>query len=302
MNLIAKIFWSIISFHCDLMVILGGLISLANLAGSFLIFSNLARPAWEMAILVGVSLFIFTWFSVWVVRRRPSRDSASKLSDEHMEEMEGWLADELDSLKEIEEELSEARREGKEEEVKELEEARKDSLSQIERYELEVKVEKLRRLEEEASKVGSMTKAEEYSKQIEKHEATLKELVDRIEDQSHTLVDVLIASFVLGGVGIVFGWCFLVIPMFMLVMPAFLWEAWAGGSEWMRSPGAMIAVIFSCLVQACVGAWVVSWHFSSDGFRLSSDQEEECRKKRRQPARSDKYQRRSDRRLLRRNH
>ena len=239
-----------------------GALPISNLAGSLLIFSHLARPAWEVAILVGVSLFIFTWFCVWVVRRRPSRDSASKLSDgdivdEHMEEMERWL-------EEIEEELSEARREGKEEEVKELEEARKDSLSQIERYELEVKVEKLRRLEEEASKVGSMTKAEEYSKQIEKHEATLKELVDRIEDQSHTLVDVLIVSFFLGGFVIVFVLCFLLIPMFMLVMPVFLWEAWAGGSEWMRSPGAMIAVIFSCLVQACVGAWVVSWYLRLD--------------------------------------
>ena len=258
MNLIGKIS----SFIIGLSVILGGLISLANLAGSLLIFSHLARPAWELAILVGVSLFIFTWFCVWVVRRRPSRDSASKLSDgdivdEHMEEMERWL-------EEIEEELSEARREGKEEEVKELEEARKDSLSQIERYELEVKVEKLRRLEEEASKVGSMTKAEEYSKQIEKHEATLKELVDRIEDQSHTLVDVLIVSFFLGGFVIVFVLCFLLIPMFMLLMTAFLWEAWAGGSEWMRSPGAMIAVIFSCLTLACVAVWFVSWYFSLD--------------------------------------
>ena len=260
MNLIGKIS----SFIIGLSVILGGLISLANLAGSLLIFSHLARPAWEVAILVGVSLFIFTWFSVWVVRRRPSRDSASKLSDEHMEEMEGWLADELDSLKEIEEELSEARREGKEEEVKELEEARKDILSQIERHELEVKVEELRRLEEEASKVGSRAKAEEYSKQIEKHEATLKELVDRIEDQSHTLVDVLIVSFFLGGFVIVFVLCFLLIPMFMLVMPVFLWEAWAGGSEWMRSPGAMIAVIFSCLTLACVAVWFVSWYFSLD--------------------------------------
>ena len=143
MNLIGKI----LSFIIGLSVILGGLISLANLAGSLLIFSHLARPAWEVAILVGVSLFIFTWFCVWVVRRRPSRDSASKLSDgdivdEHMEEMECWL-------EEIEEELSEARREGKEEEVKELEEARKDILSQIERHELEVKVEELRRLEED---------------------------------------------------------------------------------------------------------------------------------------------------------
>ena len=260
MNLIGKIS----SFIIGLSVILGGLISLANLAGSLLIFSHLARPAWEVAILVGVSLFIFTWFSVWVVRRRPSRDSASKLSDEHMEEMEGWLADYLDSLKEIEEELSEARREGKEEEVKELEEARKDILSQIERHELEVKVEELRRLEEEASKVGSRAKAEEYSKQIEKHEATLKERGwnDSFEDlpQAHRLF----AYFFIGVAAILIPTGSLLIPMFMLLMTAFLWEAWAGGSEWMRSPGAMIAVIFSCLTLACVAVWFVSWYFSLD--------------------------------------
>ena len=258
MNLIGKIS----SFIIGLSVILGGLISLANLAGSLLIFSHLARPAWEVAILVGVSLFIFTWFCVWVVRRRPSRDSASKLSDgdivdEHMEEMERWL-------EEIEEELSEARREGKEEEVKELEEARKDILSQIERHELEVKVEELRRLEEEASKVGSRAKAEEYSKQIEKHEATLKERGwnDSFEDlpQAHRLF----AYFFIGVAAILIPTGSLLIPMFMLLMTAFLWEAWAGGSEWMRSPGAMIAVIFSCLTLACVAVWFVSWYFSLD--------------------------------------
>ena len=265
MNLIGKI----LSFIIGLSVILGGLISLANLAGSLLIFSHLARPAWEVAILVGVSLFIFTWFCVWVVRRRPSRDSASKLSDgdivdEHMEEMERWLDHELGYLEEIEEKLSEARRESDEEEVKGLEEARKDILSQIERHELEVKVEELRRLGEEGRKVGSRAKAEEYSKQIEKHEATLKERGwnDSFEDlpQAHRLflyffIGVAVTAIPAGS---------LLIPMFMLLMTAFLWEAWAGGSEWMRSPGAMIAVIFSCLTLACVAVWFVSWYFSLD--------------------------------------
>ena len=266
MNLIGKIF----HFMIGLSVILGGLVCVAWFVGSLLVYYLLGQPVWEVAILLGVSLFVFTWFSVSVVRRRPSRDSASKLSDgdivdEHMEEMERWLDHELGYLEEIEEKLSEARRESDEEEVKGLEEARKDILSQIERHELEVKVEELRRLGEEGRKVGSRAKAEEYSKQIEKHEATLKERGDRIdsfEDLPQALR--LFAYFMMGlsvmGVLAVS----LMIPMVMLLVTWAFWEAWNGGSEWMRSPGAMIAVIFSCLALACVAVWFVSWYFSPD--------------------------------------
>ena len=56
----------------------------------------------------------------------------------------------------------------------------------------------------------------------------------------------------------------LMIPMVMLLVTWAFWETWAGGSEWMRSPGAMIAVIFSCLALACVAVWFVSWYFSPD--------------------------------------
>ena len=54
------------------------------------------------------------------------------------------------------------------------------------------------------------------------------------------------------------------IPMAMLAVTWELWKAWTAGSEWMRSPGVMIAVIFGCLVLACVAVWFVSWYFSPD--------------------------------------
>ena len=56
----------------------------------------------------------------------------------------------------------------------------------------------------------------------------------------------------------------LMIPMAMLAVTWEFWKAWTGGSEWMRSPGVMIAVIFGCLVLACVAVWFVSWYFSPD--------------------------------------
>ena len=240
MNLIENLF----RFYVNLTVILVGLISLANLAGSLLIFSHLGRPAWEVAILIAVSLFIFTWFSVLVSAELIVR----------------WIITPYFNWKS--EKHSRCRSEGKEEEAKGIEEARKDISSQIERRELEVKVDELRRLREEGSKVGSMAKAEEYSKQIEKHEATLKERGDRSEDEPWHIRAV---QFFMTLVVMVFlGLLYLMIPMFMLLMTGLLWDSWAGGSEWMRSPGAMIAVIFSCLVLACVGAWGVSWHFGSD--------------------------------------
>ena len=56
----------------------------------------------------------------------------------------------------------------------------------------------------------------------------------------------------------------LMIPMAMLAVTWELWKAWTAGSEWMRSPGVMIAVIFGCLALACVAVWFVSWYFSPD--------------------------------------
>ena len=247
-------------FIVNLAVILGGLACVAWFAGSLLVYCLLDRPMWEVAILLGVTLFVFIWFCVSIVRRRPSRDSASKLQDddnwgEDREELE-------DYLDEIEEELTEARREGKEKEVKALEEGRKDILSQIEGHQLEGTVEKLRRLREEARKAGREVEAEEHSKRIEKHKAKLKERGDRIEDLPLPIR--LFAYLMIGSFAISLAFLILMIPMLMLAVTWGLWEEWAGGSKWMRSPGVMIAVIFSCLALACLAVRYVSGFFSPD--------------------------------------
>ena len=273
MNLIDKIF----SFIVGLVVILGGLICVAWFVGSLLVYCQLDRPMWEEAILLGVTIFVFIWFCVSIVRRRPSRDSASKPSDgdivdERMEEME-------DFLDEIEEELSEARREGDKEEIKELEDARKDILSQIEGDQLEGKVKKLRHLRKKARKTGREVKAEEYSQQIEKHEAKLKKRGDRIEYLPYLIR--LFAYLMLGSFIISVALVILMIPIIMLVVTWGLWEAWADGSKWMRSSGVMIAVIFSCLTLACVAVRYVSGFFSPD---KSKTKKKSAKKKRRRPA------------------
>ena len=118
------------TFIMNLAVVLGGLISLAWLAGSLLLYSKLDRPVWELASLVAVSLFVFSWFCVREFSRRSLRVGAGKPSDddswgEGREELEGHLA-------EIEEGLSEARRGGKKEMIQKLEEAREDVLNQLE--------------------------------------------------------------------------------------------------------------------------------------------------------------------------
>ena len=256
MNLIDKIF----SFILGLAVILGGLVCVAWFVGSLLVYCLLNRPMWEEAILLGITIFVFLWFCVSLVRRRPSRDSARKLQDddnwgEDREELE-------DYLDEIEEELREARREGKEKEINELEEARKDILSQIEGHQLEGTVEKLRHLREEARKAGREVEAEEHSKRIEKHEAKLKERGDRLEDLPRYAR--IFLYLMLGSFAISLAFLSLMIPMGMLAVTWVLWEEWEGGSEWMRSPGMMIAVIFSCLALACVAVRYVSGFFSPD--------------------------------------
>ena len=69
MNLLGNIF----GFIVNLAVILGGLACVAWFAGSLLVYCLLDRPIWEVAILLGVTLFVFIWFCVSVGRRRSSR-------------------------------------------------------------------------------------------------------------------------------------------------------------------------------------------------------------------------------------
>lgn len=259
MKLLAKIF----SFVVGLSVTLGGLICITWFAGSLLIYCLLDRPMWEEATLLSVTIFIFIWSCVSILRKRSSRSSFIKLSDgdivdEDMEELKGVLD-------EIDEELRKARYKNDKEEIKGLEDSRKDILNQIEGRQLEITVEKFRRLRKEAINAGRKIEAEEYSKEIEKHEAELKEHGERIEDLTQS--ERIGLLFMVGSAVIAFGFFILMIPMIMLMVTYGLWETWVGGSEWMRSPVTMIAVIFSCLALACVSVRYVSHFFQTRYIR-----------------------------------
>ena len=85
---------------------------------------------------------------------------------------------------------------------------------------------------------------------------------DRLEDLppvARTFAYGILTSFIL-----CFAFIFLLVPLFMLLITGFFWEAWAGGSEWLRAPEGMTAVIAASLILACVGVRIVSWHFSPE--------------------------------------
>lgn len=251
------------TFIMNLAVVLGGLISFAWLAGSLLLYWKLDRPMWELASLVAVSLFVFAWFCARELSRRsvsafagkPQVDDSGQKDREGKEEMESHLA-------EIEEGLNEARRGGKKGLIQELEEAREDMLSQLEGVELEGKVEELKRLRDEAGASGRGSEARDYSGEIDKHEAKLKERGDRLEDLppfTRAFAYGMLATFFL-----IIGLLYLLVPLVMLLITGFFWEAWAGGSEWLHSTDGMAAVIAASLILACVGVRIVSWHFSPE--------------------------------------
>ena len=252
---VEKIFTLII----QLAAILGGLVSLAWLGGSLFLYWQLDRPMWELASLVAVSLFVFSWFCVRESRRRGTvTPSADESWGESREEMEAHLA-------EIEEGLSEARRGGekkKKKQIEELKEARKDMLSQLKRLELEDKIEELERLRDEASTAGRGSEAREYSKKIDRHKARLKGPGDHIEDMpraTRIFAYGLLATFIL---------TFALIPLFVSVLmigvTVGICFEWANGSEWLRSPGWVAALFAGSLVLACVGVRLVSLAFSPE--------------------------------------
>ena len=252
---VEKIFTLII----QLAAILGGLVSLAWLGGSLFLYWQLDRPMWELASLVAVSLFVFSWFCVRESRRRGTvTPSADESWGESREEMEAHLA-------EIEEGLSEARRGGekkKKKQIEELKEARKDMLSQLKRLDLEDKIEELERLGDEASTAGRGSEAREYSKKIDKHKARLKGPGDHIEDlpgATRIFAYGLLATFIL---------TFALIPLFvsvsMIAVTVGICFEWANGSEWLRSPGWVAALFAGSLVLACVGVRLVSLAFSPE--------------------------------------
>lgn len=255
-DIIDKIF----GFITGLGVITGGLISIAWFAGSLLVYCLLDRPIWEKAILLGITIFIFIWFCVSTIRKRKPKSNSNKRSDgsmldEHLQELKGVLD-------EIDEELSEAHCVRDEEKIKELEDSRKDILSQIEGYQIEDKVEKLRRLKKEAIRAGRKIEAEEYSKQIGQYENKLAEGGDRFEDLPRPLE--IFAYFMLGSFVISFALMYLLVPMLMILLTWVFWEAWTGGSEWMRSPSIIITLIFCCLALSSVAVRYASGFFSPE--------------------------------------
>jgi hypothetical protein len=251
------------TFIMNLAVVLGGLISFAWLAGSLLLYWKLDRPVWELACLAAVSLVVFAWFCGRELSRRSVSAFAGKPSDDHSEQEEWESKEQLEEqLAKIEEEVSEAKRGGKKKMIQELEVAREDILSQLERFELEDKVEELQRLRDEASAFGRGSEAREYSEEIDKHEAKLKERGDRLEDLppfARAFAYGMLATFFL-----IIGLLHLLVPLVMLLITGFFWEAWAGGREWLRAPEGMTAVIAASLILACVGVRIVSWHFSPE--------------------------------------
>ena len=265
MNLMLFLF----GFVVNLAVIVGGLTAVAWLGGSLVLYALLDRPLWEVVIVIGASLFVFTRFCVWVVRRRPVGgnwryhwlpwEGGGGESDEEIRVLEG-------EIDEIEEELSEARREDDEEEYERLEEIKLDYLRQIEGHQLENKVVVLRRLRKKARKAGRKDEAEEYAKRIKKHEAKLKKRGDRLQDLP--LFPKIIAYAMIGSLMLIPAFIAGMIPFALLMQTLKFWNQWTvrfpgvRGGEWMRSPDVMIAVVPGCLALACVGVWVVSWHFS----------------------------------------
>ena len=213
---------------------------------------------WELARLVAVSLFVFSWFCVRESRRRGTvTPSADESWGESREEMEAHLA-------ESEQGLSEARRGGEmnKKQIEERKEARKDMLSQLKRLELEDKIEELERLRDEASTAGRGSEAREYSKKIDKHKARLKGPGDHIEDlpgATRTFAYGILATFIL---------TFALIPLFvsvsMIAVTVGICFEWANGSEWLRSPGWVAALFAGSLVLACVGVRLVSLAFSPE--------------------------------------
>ena len=169
MNLLGNI----LNVLTHLVVILVGLVCVAWLAGSLLVYCLLGRAMWEVAIVDMAASGVFIWFCVSVGRRRSSRRRRSTFTRRLKESNAGLLEDEP--------------------------------------------------------------------------------LQWRLFTYFTIVISFMVPAFLI-----------LMIPMAMLAVTWEFWKAWTGGSEWMRSPGVMIAVIFGCLVLACVAVWFVSWYFSPD--------------------------------------
>ena len=181
----------IIEFGWLFFVILGCVQPVIWFFGSLAVYCSLERPLWEVALVVGVPLFVFTKFGLWVVGRRPSGSGSGELpeaGDVAEERTEESLVAEIREWEEQLVQLEEKRREAPgEEPAQELEVERGYIKGQLEKLQLMKKIREFRRLGKEAEEAGHKDKAEEHSEQLEQLEASLEKLraeeIRQVEEQ-----------------------------------------------------------------------------------------------------------------------
>ena len=182
---------AIIEFGWLFFAILGCVQPVIWFFGSLAVYCSLERPMWEVALVVGVPLFVFTKFCLWVVGRRPSGSGSSELpeaGDVAEERTEESLVAEIREWEEQLVQLDEKRREAPgEESAQELEVEREYIKGQLEKLQLMKKIRESRRLGKEAEEAGHKDKAGEHSEQLEQLEASLEKLraeeIRQVEEQ-----------------------------------------------------------------------------------------------------------------------
>ena len=195
----------IVVFIYKFSIILGGGVCIAWFAGGLVAYCSLARPVWEVAIVVGANLFAFTRVCYWIFRKKRSGGSEGELPEETGKD-EAPLTEDLDDYED-----------GEPAEV---------PLSPF-----------LRRF---------------------------LYLIFPLFWISVALIALLLSSIPL------------LIVLGMIVQTWEFWAAWTTGSEWMRSPGTMIAVVSGFMILACLGIFsarrVSAWKRSFQRFVTSPDE------------------------------
>ena len=195
MDLVGRIFAFIYKFSMTL----GGGVCIAWFAGALVAYCSLARPVWEVAIVVGANLFAFTRVCYWIFRKKRSGGSEGELPEETGKD-EAPLTEDLDD------------------------------------YEVEPP-------------------------------AKLADVPLFLRWFLYLTIPLVLISVALIPLLIVLG---------MIVQTWEFWAAWTTGSEWMRSPGTMIAVVSGFMILACLGIFsarrVSAWKRSFQRFVTSPDE------------------------------
>ena len=193
----------IVVFIYKFSIILGGGVCIAWFAGGLVAYCSLARPVWEVAIVVGANLFAFTRVCYWIFRKKRSGGSEGELPEETGKD-EAPLTEDLDDYED-----------GEPAEV---------PLSPF-----------LRRF---------------------------LYLIFPLFWISVALIALLLSSIPL------------LIVLGMIVQTWEFWAAWTTGSEWMRSPGTMIAVASGFMILACLGVFSIRFGTDPDASFVESGEEE----------------------------